>query len=577
MVHNKEIASIFGELADMLDIKGEDQFRVRSYRNAARIISGMTESLARRADDRKSLEKLPGIGKRIAEKIMEISRTGRLRQLEDLKKEIPPSLLELLKLEQMGPQRTRVLHESLHITSIDDLRKAAREGEIEKLEGFGKKTSEKILREIDEFKKDEKPGRFLLGEVDELISSLQHHLEKEVERMMVAGSYRRRKETVGDIDILATSKDPGKTMDHFVGFEEITSVLSKGKSRSSVVLSSGLQVDLRIIKKQSWGAALLYFTGSRAHSIVLRKIGQEKNWKVNEYGVFKGSKCLASRTEKAMYLKLGLRYIEPELREDRGEFEASRENRLPRLVTLEDIRGDLHTHTSDTDGRYSLEEMAKAARERGYEYFAVTDHSKRVAMAGGLDEKRLAAQVEKIDSLNREMKDFRILKSIEVDILEDGSLDLSDDILKELDLVVCSVHYYQNLSEKKQTSRILRAMENPYFNILAHPTGRMIQKRKGYAVDMEKIMKEAVQRGCFLEVNGAPERLDLNDEHIRMARELGIKLAISTDAHTQGHLGNMRFGVDQARRGWLEKKDVLNTRSWDALKKLLHRNQTDHA
>ncbi|MFO7933952.1 MAG: DNA polymerase/3'-5' exonuclease PolX [Bacteroidales bacterium] len=571
MVHNREIASILGKLADMLDIKGEDPFRVRSYRNAARVISGMTESLARRAGDPENLEELPGIGRSMAQKVMEIARTGKLRQLEDLKKEIPPSLLELLELEQMGPQRTRLLYEKLGITSMDDLKKAALEGEIEKLGGFGKKTSEKILREIEEFEKEDRPGRFLLGEVDELISSLLDHLQEEVDWMMVAGSYRRRKETVGDIDILAISGEPGKTMDHFTGFEETRKVLSKGASKSSLVLNSGLQVDLRIVKKQSWGSALLYFTGSKAHSIVLRKLGQENNWKLNEYGIFEGKKRLASRTEKSMYEKLGLRYIEPELREDRGEFKASREKRLPSLVTLEDIRGDLHMHTSETDGRYPVEEMVEAAREKGYEYVAVSDHSKRVAMAGGLDEKRLADQMEKIDALNGKMKDFTILKSIEVDIMENGSLDLPEEILNELDLVVCSIHYHRNLSREKQTSRILKAMDHPCFNILAHPTGRIIQERKPINVDMEKVMEGARERGCFLEINSAPDRLDLNDEHIRMAGEMGLKLVVSTDAHTLNHLNNMRYGVDQARRGWLEKEDILNTRSWSSLKNLLQR------
>ncbi|HER10035.1 MAG TPA: DNA polymerase/3'-5' exonuclease PolX [Bacteroides sp.] len=571
MVHNKEIASILGELADLLDIKGEDQFRVRSYRKASRVVAGMSESLSRLGDDREKLKELPGIGESMAKKIMEITETGKLRQLEDLREEIPRSLLDVLRLEQVGPQRTKMLHDALNITSIDDLERVAREGEIEKLKGFGEKTSAKILKGIEEFKKEDKPDRFLLAEVDELISSLLDHLEKKVDQMTIAGSYRRRKETVGDIDILVTAEDPGQMMEHFVSFEEIREVLSKGESRSSVVLNSGLQVDLRIVKKQSWGSALLYFTGSKAHSIALRKIAREKDYKLNEYGIFQGKKRLASRTEKAMYEKLELRYIEPELREDRGEFEAARGNRLPRLITLEDIRGDLHTHTSDTDGRYSLEEMVEAARKKGYEYVAISDHSKRVAMADGLDDKRLAAQVEKINKLNRDMKEFRILKSIEVDILEDGSLDLSDDILKELDLVVCSVHYHRNLSRKKQTSRILRAMENPYFNILAHPTGRIIQERRAYEIDMEKIMKEAANRGCFLEINAAPDRLDLNDEHIRMAGELGLRLSISTDAHTLDHLNNMRYGVDQARRGWLEKEDVISTRPWSALKKLLQR------
>ncbi|HDS08382.1 MAG TPA: DNA polymerase/3'-5' exonuclease PolX, partial [Bacteroides sp.] len=550
---------------------GEDQFRIRSYRNASRVISGMSESISRMADDQEKLKKLPGIGESMAEKIIEIAETGKLRQLEELKKEVPQSLLEVLRLDQMGPQRTKMLHDALNIQSIDDLEKAAREGEIEKLEGFGKKTSAKILKEIEKFKKEDRPDRFLLGEVDELISSLLDHLEKKVDQMTIAGSYRRRKETVGDIDILATAEDPGQTMEHFVSLEETREVLSKGESRSSVVLNSGLQVDLRIVKKRSWGAALLYFTGSKAHSIVLRQIAREKQYKLNEYGIFRGKKRLASKTEKAMYEKLGLHYIEPELREDRGEFKASRKNRLPRLITLEDIRGDLHSHTDATDGRHSLEEMVEAARKKGYEYCAISDHSRRVAMARGLDEKRLAAQVEQIDELNRDMKGFRILKSIEVDILEDGSLDLSDEILKELDLVVCSVHYHRNLSRSKQTSRILRAMENPCFNILAHPTGRIIQERRVYEIDLEKIMKEAADRGCFLEINAAPDRLDLNDEHIRMARELGLRLSISTDAHALDHLNNMRYGVDQARRGWLEKEDVINTRPWSELKKLLQR------
>lgn len=571
-VHNKEIAEILEEMADLLDIKGDNQFRIRSYHNAARTVSGLPDSLDKMVGDNKKIRELPGIGKNIAQKIVEIVETGELSQLKRLKNEIPESLLEIMKLEQMGPQRTKLLHEELGIVSIADLKNAAREGKIEKVKGFGRKTSEKILKEIKEYDKTGIVERFRLGEADELTGALVDHLGKKLEDLTIAGSYRRRKETVGDIDILATSKNPSEGMEHFVSFDETSDILSKGTTRSSVKLRSGLQVDLRIVKKQSYGAALLYFTGSKAHSIALRKLGQEKDLKVNEYGVFKGNKRLASRTEKSVYRELGLQYIEPEMREDRGEIEAARDNALPDLVTLDDIRGDLQTHTNATDGRNSLTEMAKAAEKMGYAYFAVTDHSKRVSMARGLDEKRLAGQIEEIDALNEKMEKLKILKSIEVDILDDGSLDLSDDILKELDLVVCAIHYNRNLSGQAQTKRILRAMDNPYFNILAHPTGRLIGERKGYDLDMERIMRGAQERGCYLEINANPERLDLNDQHIRMAKELGLKLSISTDAHSINNLEYMKYGVSQARRGWLEKNDVINTCPLADLESLLKRS-----
>jgi DNA polymerase (family 10) len=571
-VHNRKIAGILEEMADLLDIKGDNQFRIRSYRQAARTVSGLSDSLDSMVDDDENIQALPGIGESIAQKIREIIDTGELSQLDRLKKEIPDSLVEIMKLEQMGPQRTKVLHEELGIDTMADLKKAAIAGKIEKVRGFGRKTSEKILNEIREYAKADRADRFRLGEVDELAAALLDHLGEKLEDITIAGSYRRRKETVGDIDILATCKNPAKGMEHFFGFEETGEILSKGDTRSSVKLRSGLQVDLRIVKKQSYGAALLYFTGSKAHSIALRKVGREKDFKVNEYGVFKGKERLASRTENAVYRELGLHYIEPEIREDRGEIEAARKNALPDLVTLQDIRGDLQTHTDTTDGQYPLSEMAAAAEKMGYAYYAVTDHSRRVSMAGGLDEKKLAKQIEEIDALNEKMKKLRILKSIEVDILEDGSLDLSNDILKELDLVVCAIHYHRNLSGQVQTKRILRAMDNPYFNILAHPTGRLIGERRGYDLDMEKIMKAAVDKGCYLEVNANPERLDLNDHHIRMAKELGLKLSISTDAHSIDHLAYMKYGVSQARRGWLEEDDVINTRSLKDLKSLLRRN-----
>jgi DNA polymerase (family X) len=570
-VHNKEIIEILTEVADLLDIKGENEFRVRAYRNAVRTISGLSKSLADMVNNDEDISSLPDIGDSIAEKIEEIVETGNLKQLKNLKKEVPTSLIEIMKLEQIGPKHTKTLYEELDIDSIDDLKKAVDEGKVEELDGFGKKTVENIKREIEEYAQKGGSKRVKRNEAEEEIQPLIDYLEDKMDDVTIAGSFRRKKETVGDIDILATSNDAEKAMKAFTEFDEVERVLAHGDKKSLIKLRTGLQVDLRIVDKNEFGAALLYFTGSKEHSIALRKIGQEKDLKVNEYGVFSGREKLASKTEKKMYKALGLRYIEPELREDKGEFEASRNNKLPKLVEMDDIKGDLQTHTKASDGKYSLKEMVEAAQELGYEYYAVTDHSKKVTMANGLDEKRLAKQMEEIDELNKKMKKIKILKSIEVDILEDGSLDLSDDILEELDIVICSIHYNMNLSKKKQTRRILKAMENPNFNILAHPTGRMINKRSPYDVDMEKIMKEAKDKGCFLEINANPDRLDLNDDNARMAKEIGLKLSISTDAHSKSNLYFMKYGVAQARRGWLEKDDVLNTRSWKDLKKLLKR------
>ncbi|MFO7852157.1 MAG: DNA polymerase/3'-5' exonuclease PolX [Bacteroidota bacterium] len=571
-LNNKKIAEKLEEVAGLLELKGENRFRVRSYRDAARVISGMSEDLGGLVDSDGKLQDIPGIGESIAEKIKEIIKTGKLKQLEKLKKEIPESLLEVMALEQMGPQRTKVLYEKLGVETIEDLKKAAEGGKIDDISGFGKKMSETILKAIEEYEESDHVGRFKLKEVEDRIESLREYLKEELDNISIAGSYRRKKETVGDIDILATSKNPKKGVDRFTSYEDVSRVLSKGDTKSSLFLKSGMRVDLRVIEKRSYGSAMLYFTGSKAHNIELRKIAQDKNMKVNEYGLFKGKKRIASKKEEDIYDKLGLKYVEPELRENKGEIEAARNNKLPTLIKLEDIRGDLQTHTKYSDGIYSIEDMVKAAEEMGYEYYAITDHSKRVTMAGGLDEKKLAEQIEKIDELNKKMKKLRILKAIEVDILEDGSLDLSDDILKELDIVICAIHYNQNLSEKKQTRRVLKAMENPYFNILAHPTGRLIGKRKGYEIDLKKVMKEAKDKGCYLEINAAPERLDLNDDNARMAKEMNLKISISTDAHSIDQLKNMEYGVNQARRGWLEKDDVLNTRPWKELKKLLKRN-----
>jgi DNA polymerase (family X) len=568
-VHNKEIAKILDEIADLLDISGESEFRIRSYRNAAKTISGLMESISHKLDNNEEIISLPGIGKSIAGKVEEISTTGKSSHLEKLREQVPSSLIELMKLEQMGPSRVRLLNRELNIKSIEDLKQAAESGRIEKVKGFGSKTTKTILREIAEYSEKGGSKRVKLNDAGEIGRSLVGYLSEEIENVTLSGSYRRNKETVGDLDIVGISNDPGKAMNHFLNFHDVQRVISTGDAKSSVKLHSGIQADLRISEKESFGAALLYFTGSKPHTVALRQIAQAKGYKMNEYGVYKGRKRLAGSSEKEIYEALGLDYIEPELREDRGEIDAAKNGLLPALITIDDIKGDLQSHTTATDGKFSLNDMAIAAEKKGYEYFAITDHSRKVAMARGLDEKRLAGQINEINELNRKMKSMKILKAIEVDILDNGDLDLPDDILKELDLVVGAIHYNMNLPRTRQTRRILKAMENPHFNILAHPTGRRIGVRKAFDIDMEEIMKAAKTNGCFLEINCNPERLDLNDLHIRQAKDKGVKLAISTDAHSIDNLEYMKYGVAQARRGWIEKDDVINTRSLNDLIDLL--------
>jgi DNA polymerase (family 10) len=573
-IHNNDVAEIFNRTADLLDIKGENPFRIRAYRNAARAVGGLSASVADMVKEGKDLSELAGVGKDLAGKIKEIVDTGKLSLLETLEKELPPGLSVLMEIPGMGPKRIKILFDKLAVSSVDDLKKAARAKKISQLPGFGEKVEENILEEI--ARRDEakaKGERIKLAVAEQIVEPLVDYLKKTegVQEIAVAGSYRRRMETVGDLDILAICSKGSKAADKFVTYEDVEKVLSKGTTRSSVVFRAGVQVDLRIVPRASYGAALLYFTGSKAHNIAIRKIAVGMKLKINEYGVFKGEKRVAGTTEKEVYKRIGLPYIEPELREDRGEIEAARQHRLPRLVSLADIRGDLHCHSTSTDGRYSLEEMAGAAKKLGYEYMAASDHSKHVTVAHGMDAKRLARQIKEIDRLNGKLKGLLVLKSIELDILEDGRLDLPDDILKELDLVNCSIHYKFNLPREKQTERVIKAMDNPYFNIFCHPSGRLINERRPYEVDLEKIMRAAKEKGCYLELNAHPDRLDLTDVDCKLAKEIGLKLAISTDAHRLDDLHFMRYGIGQARRGWLEAGDVLNTRSWDGLKKLLKR------
>jgi DNA polymerase (family 10) len=515
------------------------------------------------------LSDLPGIGKDLAEKTREIIKTGTLSLLEELEKQTPAGLHDVLEVPGLGPRKVKALYNALRIDSLNSLEKAAKEKKIRRIKGFGEKTEENILKEIRHHTNDKK--RLRLAEAEQIARPLVDYLKrsKGVKDVTLAGSFRRRKETVGDLDILATCRKGTTVMDRFVNYENVDTVVSHGETRSTVILHSGLQVDLRVLPQVSYGAAMHYFTGSKGHNIAVRKIAQKKRLKINEYAVYKKDKRIAGKTETAVFKKVGLPYIEPELREDRGEIQAAVENKLPNLITLDHIRGDLHAHTKATDGKSSLEEMAAAAKARGYEYIAVSDHSQSLTVANGFDPDRLAEQIEEIDRLNEKVTDFRILKSIEVDILEDGSLDLPDSILERLDITTCSVHSKFNLSREKQTARILRAMENPYFHILGHPTGRLINQRAPYDVDMEQLMTAASDRNCFMELNAQPERLDLNEIHCKAAREMGVKVAICTDAHNIYELDNMRFGIGQARRGWLEPEDVLNSRPWDELEKLL--------
>jgi DNA polymerase (family X) len=573
-VHNSDIAAVFNKIADLLEIKQANQFRVRAYRDAARTIGGMSKTAADLLRQGEDLSDLPGIGKDLAGKIETIIESGTHPMLEELKKEIPEELSRLMKLQGMGPKKIAAIYNKLGINTAEDLQKAAEEHKIRHLPGFGEITENNILEELS--RRRGKQKRFKLLVAEQMVMPYLKYLKEDdkVKSVEIAGSYRRRKETVGDIDILASCKRGCRIMDRFAGYEDVEKVVSKGGTRSTVILKAGLQVDLRVVPQVAFGAALHYFTGSKEHNIACRKIAVKKKYKLNEYGLFKNDDRIAGRTEEEVYSELDLAYIEPELRENRGEIEAGGKNKLPELVALEDIRGDLHVHTTATDGRYSLEDMIRAAENKGYEYIAITDHSKKVTVANGLDAKRLREQMEAIDRLQDKLKKIRVLKSIELDILEDGSLDLPDEVLKELDLTVCSVHYNVNLSREKQTSRILKAMDNPYMNILGHPSGRLIHERKPLSLDMEKLMRAAAERHIHFEINSHPDRLDLDDAYCKLGKEIGIKMAVNTDAHSIDDLDLIRFGVGQARRGWLEADDIINTLSWEKLKKALKRESS---
>lgn len=570
-VHNGEIAAIFEEMADLLEIEGANPFRVRAYRFAARTIRDLPGEVAEMVARGEDLTSLPGIGDDLAGKILEIVRTGTVAALEAQRHKTPATLTELLRIPGLGPKRVQALVRALNLRGLSDLQQAAREGRIRTIPGFGEKTEQHILDAL--AARTGKESRMQLAVAMPSAEALVAYLNQcpGVGRVVVAGSYRRARETIGDLDILVTADTGRAITDRFIRYPEVREVLAHGETKASVRLQNHLQVDVRVVPDESYGAALLYFTGSKHHNVVLRQLAQERGLKLNEYGVFRGAVRVAGDTEASVYAAVGLPWIPPELRENRGEFDAAKEGRLPTLVELQDLVGDLHAHTTATDGRHSLKEMADAARRRGLRYLAITDHSRRLTMARGLTPARLSAQMDEIDRLNRDLTDIRLLKGIEVDILEDGSLDLPDDVLGRLDLVVGAVHSRFTLSKQKQTDRILKAMDHPHFSILAHPSGRLIGRREPYDVDMVRIIRKARERGCFLEVNAHPERLDLTDIHCQMAREEGVLLAVNSDAHSTADLDDRRYGVGQARRGWLRKADVLNTRSYAEVTRLLRR------
>ncbi|HET9577999.1 MAG TPA: DNA polymerase/3'-5' exonuclease PolX [Usitatibacter sp.] len=568
LTHNADIAAAFDEMADLLELSNENPFRARAYRNAARIVAELGLDIGQLVARGEEIPKIAGIGEDLAGKMAEIARTGSCRLLEQLRGRFPRGITELLRLPGLGPKKVGALNAQLHIGSLRELRRAAAAGKLHELRGFGERTEHRLLEAVDA--ELNKARRFKLAAAAQYAEPLARYLGA-----FVAGSYRRMKETVGDLDFLASSGQPEKLLARFVAYPEVARVLAKGPTKAMVVLKCGIQCDLRVVAPESFGAALHYFTGSKAHNIAIRKLGVAHGLKINEYGVFRGRKRIAGDTEESVYAAVGLPYITPELREDQGEIEAAMRGTLPRLVSLEDLAGDLHVHTSATDGRASLDDMVLAARAAGLRYIAVTDHSRRVAMAHGLDPQRLARQGAEIDAVNATWRGIRVLKGVEVDILEDGSLDLPGKSLAALDIVVAAVHGRFDLPRARQTERILAAMDDPHVAILAHPTGRLLEERAAYDVDMLAIVRKARARGIALELNAHPDRLDLDDVHCRMAKDEGVLVAIGSDSHATNGFAALRYGVGQARRGWLARADILNTRpaaevmSWLASRRAL--------
>jgi DNA polymerase (family 10) len=571
-MENSEFAKIFWETAEMLELKGENPFKIRAYQKAARNIEGLSHNLEEvyRSGGLKALEEVPGIGESLAGHIEEIIKTGKFSKYNQLLKEFPKDFMKLIEIPGMGPKTAMLLYKKLNIDSVEKLEKAAKAGKLAGLPGFGEKKQKNILAGLE--LKEKVKGRFLLSEATQFAQALVSKLEKiaEVDRVLPAGSLRRQKETIGDIDILITSKKPEAVMNAFVKLPQVQRVLAKGPTKSSVVLKNGMQSDLRVVGPKSFGAAAHYFTGSKQHNILIREMAVKKGLKISEYGIFKGKKQIGGKTEEEIFRSVGLPFIPPELREGSGEIEAAKAGKLPKLIELADLRGDLQMHSEFSDGGNTIEELVEYAKKLGYQYIAITDHTVSTRVAGGQTEKEFKSELEHIDKLNSRLKDFRILKGVEVDILPDGTLDYKDAILAEVEVVIAAVHSRFKMSRPEMTKRIISALKNKYVNLLSHPTGRLIGKRAPYEVDLEEILKVAKDTGTHMELNAHPERLDLNDVHCRRAKELGIKIAIDTDAHSANSLNDIQYGVATARRGWLSASDVINTYPIDKLLKALY-------
>ncbi len=571
MSKNREIAEMFFEMADVLEMQGVD-WKPNAYRKAARALETLSEPVEQvcAKGGLKALMDIPGVGQSLASKIEEFLKTGRMKEFDQLVKKIPRGVEEMMHVPGLGPKKVMKLYKKLKIKSLKDLEKAAKVGRLRKLSGFGAKSEQDILRGLGILKQGAE--RALLGIALPLAHEFSERLLKVpgVKKAEPAGSLRRMKETVGDIDILVISSKPAKVMDFFTSMPEVQTVLAKGSTKSTVILKDGIQADVRVLEENSFGAALQYFTGNKDHNVVLRQMAIKKGYKLSEYGLFKKDRYVCGRTEKEVYAKLGLPYIEPELRENQGEIEAALKRKLPKLIPYNAMKGDLHMHSKWSDGLHTIEQMAKAAEQRGYKYIAMTDHSKSEYVAHGMDEKRLVQYLKEIDKLQKKFK-IRILKGSEVDILADGSLDYDNKYLKQLDIVLAAIHSRFKSSRQDMTKRILKAFENPYVNIFVHPTGRLIGQREPYDFDFEKVAKAAAERGIALEIDAYPTRLDLKDLHVRSAIELGCKISVDTDSHAVDHLRFMEFGVAQARRGWAEPKDVINTWSLHKLERFLKR------
>jgi DNA polymerase (family 10) len=572
-VDNRSIARVFGEIADLLEIRGDNAFKIRAYRSAADTIGPWPDPVARMDD--KQLKDLPGIGKDLAAKIRELGETGACAYHQDLLQQFPPTILDLLRLQGVGPKTVALLYSALNIRSVEELAAAAREGRLRSLKGMGAKKEALILKAVAEREQD--AGRHLLADTSTMAAELVAYLRERAPdvELIPVGSLRRGCETCGDIDIVAVGGDAA-LMDAFIAHPKAERVLGHGDTKSSIRLSGGYQADLRLVPPESRGAALQYFTGSKAHNIAVRDRAVQQGLKLNEYGLFRvdDDSRVAGETEEGIYAALGMAWVEPELRELRGEIEAATGPGLPRLLTGADLLGDLHMHTTATDGRDDIETMAAAAQRLGHRYIAITDHSKALAMANGLDETRALEHAARVRALNGRFDGLTLLAGIECDILADGRMDLADDCLAQLDLVIASVHSHFSQEEAQMTDRLLRALENPWVDVLGHPTGRMLLKREGLRMDIEQVTAAAVRHGVALELNSQPYRLDLNDAHARLAKERGARFMISTDAHSVAALGNQQWGVRMARRAWLGPDDVLNTRELDAFRPLLRRNRS---